>query len=643
MLARAIRTVFAFAVVVAIAADAAATAALSLGFFASNLLASRERQVVLAISLGAFVAAGAWGVVLIRRDTPAAVEALERWVRLACPALVAPLVLALLHPAFGTEAETALLLAALVVAFERLVRISVEAYGTGPPAPAALAPSRAARIWSRVRAAPGAFFARPRLVLALLGGLAAAHAAFIATWAIWSHQRFGTYGFDLGQYDNVFACTLHGRWLAMPALGLGGQNWGDITSNHADLAVFYLLGLYALKPGAVTLLVMQAVFVAGAAIPLYLFARSRLSPAVAFAVGLAWLLYAPLHGALLYDYHPQLIAVALVVCAIAAVEYRRYRLYWVFFVLAILCREDVSIGLAALGLYLLLSGSRVKTGLASVIAAAAYFVVMRFGIMGNGAFSNMYKDLIAPDAQAGFGAVLKTLISNPAYAAKTLVTWEKARYLAQIFAPLAFLPMRRPALWLLMIPGALLTVLSTGYPPMTQISFQYVANWAAYMFPASAIVLAEYASREDGKPALYAASAALVCGSIIACVQWGAYSPQGSVRGGFVDVPLQRPSEEDRKKERDVLGLLEKVPDTASMCVSDRLQPHTTTAHLENFPLKAGVGDCEYLLWLSGDMGGEHAQTSLANHSYELVEQRGSVLLAKKKPKIEAAAKPPGT
>jgi hypothetical protein len=185
--------------------------------------------------------------------------------------------------------------------------------------------------------------------------------------------------------------------------------------------------------------------------------------------------------------------------------------------------------------------------------------------------------------------------------------------------------------------------LSTGYAPLTQISFQYVANWAAYMFPAAAIVLGEYASRPNGKPALYAATAALVCGSVLACVQWGAYSPQGSIHGGFVDVPLQRPSEEDHKKERDVLALLEKVPETSSMCSSDRLQPHTTAIHIENFPLRAGVLDCEYLMWLGGDVGADLAGAALANHSYELVEQRGVVLLAKKKPKVEAAAKPPGT
>ncbi len=603
-----------------------------LDFFSANMMASAQRHLVLGVVLGAFAAAIVCAAVLLARDTPRSLQALGWWVRLWCPMIVAPLLVALLHHDFGSDIEEAVLLAIFVVAFERLMRVSLGAWDTRP----ATSSSWVSGLTSRVRAGVLRFFSSPRATLVTLGVLATAQTVFLATWAVWSHQRFSTYGFDLGCYDSVFACTLHGRWLAMPPMRLV-DNWSDLRSNHADLAVFYLLPIYALRPTATTLLVMQAIFVSLTAIPLYLFARRHVSTPIAFAVGIAWLLYAPMQSAQFYDYHPQHHGAALVICAIAAVEYRRWVLYWVFFALAILCREDISIGLTALGLYLALSGHRFKTGFATMAIACVYFVGLRFFLMTNTAFAGMYKNLYAPDEAPGFGSILATLVSNPGFVAKSLLTGEKVRYVAQIFAPLAFLPMRRPLLWILMIPGFFVTLLSTEYLPTIQISFQYVANWAAYMFPAAVIALGMYGATREGQLKRRAATLAMLCASIIATVLWGAYSPRGSIRGGFADVPFLAPTEADHQRERDLRGLIEKVqPETAALCISDRLQPHTTALRLQNWPLSWGVDGCEYLMWsdMPGDQGIVQGLTAINGGEFELVEHRGGLALARKKPKI---------
>lgn len=629
VLVRAVRVVIGFAVIVAAMLHTVASVALwfPLDFFSGNLMASAQRHLVLAVVLGALGAAGVCGAVLLKGEPARTIPALEWWVRLWCPMTVAPIGIALLHHDFASETETALLLSIFIIGFERLVRVSLGAFQTRPA-------SVSRPLIARLRTALLYFFSSPRATLVTLSALAAAQTVFLATWAVWSHQRFATYGFDLGCYDSVFACTLHGRWLAMPPMRLV-DNWSDLRSNHADLAVFYLLPIYALRPNATTLLALQAIFVSFSSIPLFFFARRHVSVPIAFAVGVAWLLYAPMQSAQFYDYHPQHHGAALVICAIAAIEYRRWVLYWVFFALAIVVREDISIGLTALGLYLVLSGHRFKTGLATVGIACAYFVSLRFFLMTNTAFAGMYKNLYAPDEAPGFGSILATLVSNPAYAAKTLLTWEKARYVAQIFGPLAFLPMRRPFLWLLMIPGFFVTLLSTEYLPTIQISFQYVANWAAYMFPAAVIALGLYGATAEGQLKRRAATLAMLCASIIATVQWGAYSPRGSIKGGFADVPFLRPTEADYQRERDLQGLIEKVlPETASLCISDRLQPHTTAARLQNWPLSWGLDGCEYLMWSNlGDAGGVQGTGGVNSGEFEVVEVRGGITLAKKKPK----------
>lgn len=626
MFTRASRAVLAFGLVASVSMLTLATATRAAStFFSLNLMPASERNWLLGVTLGSAVLMTGLALVLLRRDLKTSVVALEFWARLVSPVLVLPFLLALLRADFGTDPEAALLLAAAALGGERLARVSLEAWQTRPWRSDEVRERR----WLAVLRAP----ATPLTVLVVL---AAGQALLMGVWSVWSHQRFGTYGFDLGQYDSVFANTLHGNWLAMPPLRLN-QPFSDVVYNHADFGTFLLLPVYALFPDAKTLLVLQALFVAGAAVPLYFFAVRRLgSRWQAFVVGAMWLAYAPMHSAQLYDYHWQLVGAALVVCALAALESRRMVLYWLLFVAAILCREDVSIGLTVFGLFLVLSGERPKVGVATALLAVGYFGLLRFGVMRSVSFAGIYSDLRAPDMADGFGSILKTLISNPAYAAKTLITWEKARYLAQIFAPLVFLPMRRPLLWLLMVPGFFLSVLSTGYAPTISISFQYVGNWAGWMFFAAVLALSAWQG-DAGQLRRRAALTAMVAASLVAAVHWGAYTPRGSIRGGFVEVPLRRPSADDVAREAALRELLQLVPAEAALCTSERVQPHTTSLHLKNHSLRGGTHDCDFLLFsaMPDDHGAPEANAALASRAFRVKERKAGVTLAERVPPRE--------
>ncbi len=634
VLAQSARVVIGFGVVVAVTLHTVATGVLSLPieFFRDNLAGPSQRELLIGTVMGSFVIAGAWGAVSVALDPTRTLKALEWLVRLLCPIIMAPLLLAILQHDFGTEVEEALLLAFFVIVFERLLRFSIDAWADRPREPRPLAPLLPMRAISGIKSVFTGYFARPRLVLATVVLMAIGHGIFMALWAVWSHQRFSTFGYDLGQYDQIFASNMHGKWLAAAAQGWP-ENWGELNG-HADFGTLYMLPIYALHPRASTLLVMQATMLAGAVIPLYLFAKARLPTVIAFSVALAWLLYAPLHGAQLYDVHMQPFGAAWAICAICAVEYRKWVLYWVFFTLAILCREDVSIGLTVMGLFLVISGHRVRTGVATAAVGSLYFLALRFFVMRNHGFAVFFKDLIPPGEPMSFGSVILTLVSNPAFVGKSLVTWEKFRYFAQIFAPLAFLPLRRPVLWILCIPGFILTLLTTAYLPTITISFQYVSNWGAYMLPATAVALSLFPDTIKGRRHMNAAAIALVVASIVSSMQWGAYSTKNTIRGGYQTVPFMPPTEVDKQRERDLQDLMAKVPEAARLCTTDRIQSHTTY-HVNNWSLKDSLYDCEYLLWsdIWGDLGNDRGAAALAAGTYELVERRTGLTLAKLKPK----------
>jgi uncharacterized membrane protein len=622
--ARALRSMVALGVLFAAVTLTLGTVVLDLapGNLASNLILSEPRHRLILLTFLAFGGAVGVAVLMLATRREAGLEALDWWARVGSPVVLLPFVVALVHRGFGNDVEVAVTLGVLVIVFERLMRLSLGAWAERPGVLAAPIVERMARV-------PRTFFESERAVVAVLVVATAAHGVLMSVWAVWSHQRFNTYGFDLGQYHQLFETTLHGRFLAAPAMG-HPEVWGDLNCSHSDFIIFPLLPLYALHPTASMVLVLQALLIALGAIPTYLFARHFVSRAWALVLGLAWLAYPPMHGGQLYDFHTQPIGAAFAIWAMWALAARRNVAYWVFFALAISAREDVSMGLAMVGVFLVLTGQRVRLGLVTAAVSTVYFVVLRFVVMTSTAFAGSYAD-VAAFGENGFGAILQTLVSNPAFAFRTFINVEKVRYFFQIFAPVAFLPVRRVAFWLLLVAAFMLTLLTTAAPPMVSMAFQYVFNWVPYIFPLSAVALSLYGTSAQGLVKGRAALLALMLGTVLANLQWGAYSSMWTTMGGFVPVPLRPPDQSDLLREEAVQHLMAKVPSTASVCTSDRLQSHTTN-HLDNWSLKTGLHDCMYLLWSDlGDFGIENATSGLAEGRYELVATEHGVNLAKKK------------
>jgi hypothetical protein len=117
-------------------------------------------------------------------------------------------------------------------------------------------------------------------------------------------------------------------------------------------------------------------------------------------------------------------------------RWRRAALYAVLG-LAFLCREDMSIGTAVLGAFLVLTGTLVRDGVVIAILSGIYFVTMKFGVMplfGRWWFDTMYEDVKAEGAH-GFGAVILTVLSNPSFTLRTMLTEPKLLYVLHMTVP----------------------------------------------------------------------------------------------------------------------------------------------------------------------------------------------------------------
>ena len=115
------------------------------------------------------------------------------------------------------------------------------------------------------------------------------------------HRSLLTSSFDLGLEDNLLWNVVHGGPFAKmsPLFGPVGSHFGF----HATPFAYFIAPFYALYQHAEALLVFQAVMVGLAALPLYLFAARHIGRWPACLVALAYLLYPPVHGANLYDFH----------------------------------------------------------------------------------------------------------------------------------------------------------------------------------------------------------------------------------------------------------------------------------------------------------------------------------------------------
>jgi uncharacterized membrane protein len=466
---------------------------------------------------------------------------------------------------------------------------------------------------------------------------AAGYAAFFAYYTVVHHWNVLSTSLDLGLEENVIWNMLHSGSL-FKTTPYGGPT-GNLLGEHSAYLGFLIAPIYAICQKAETLLVLQAVLIGGAAIPLYLVANQYLGPWLSCTVAIWYVLYPPLHGSNLYDFHYPPLAPFFLWFTLYFVLSRRNIWAVVFAIVTLSVREDISLGLMVFGIFLLLSNRRPRAGLILAATGACYFVAMKLIIMpiqrgGSEAFLYMFSGLI-PEGGKGFGGVLKTVIGNPAFTLGIVLDRDKLIYLFEIFLPLAFFPLRRAIGLLFCIPGFFFTLLSTGYRPLYQISFQYTAHWTAYLFIA-VIANLSWLSQEaalrgrEGMAWKRAWVAAISVAMLVMSYQFGAVMQRNAARGGFGTYHFGTNSE-DWERRQNVRALIAMVPAKARIVSSENIVPQISNRAF-SYTLRMGIADAEYLLFSVPAGGDERTRVieAFSSGAFGVVSERGQFVLAKR-------------
>jgi uncharacterized membrane protein len=294
-------------------------------------------------------------------------------------------------------------------------------------------------------------------------------------------------------------------------------------------------------------------------------------------------------------------------------------------VLTLMVREDVATWVILLGIWGLWAGRSPRTSLTITVIAVLYVGIVKFGIMpalahGEDELMFMYAELL-PRGKSGFGWVIATVLGNPPFTLESLFDMSKLVFFLQAFVPLALVPLRRPIGWFALLPWGMFCLISTHYPPLVDIHFQYSAHLLAFAFPALVLVLESYDHRRASPvsaadtavtvavmvappvevplagPAIArhaGAIASLVVGSLVCSYQYGAVLQQHTSRGGPIPYKFGW-DDEGRARRRAVDALLEVVPPRARITASAFTVPQVSNRP-NAYSLSLAMYDADWLI-----------------------------------------------
>jgi uncharacterized membrane protein len=132
-----------------------------------------------------------------------------------------------------------------------------------------------------------------------------------STLSLFKHWHFGTFAWDLGNFDQMI--WHYSRFEAPGCTELGLKNClGDHFSPISALCA----PLFWICPHVEVLLVAQVILITSALIPIYLYSASRLTRWESYGVAAAFAVFWGVKNAIWSDYHPDCFAVPMIAWAI---------------------------------------------------------------------------------------------------------------------------------------------------------------------------------------------------------------------------------------------------------------------------------------------------------------------------------------
>lgn len=284
------------------------------------------------------------------------------------------------------------------------------------------------------------------------------------------HDWLASWTFDLGVKSQVLFNCAAGRWLE------SSIEVEHYFGDHFNPTFLLLVPLYALVPSPTTLIIVQCASVAVGGVLIGLLARDWFPdrPHPALLAQAVFLLHPSTQNMVLYDFHENALAGTLVLGAVLAMERKRLGVAVLVGILAVGCKENGGLALAALGTWCVLRRRAWRAGLVLIPVGLAYTYLAIAVIMPH--FSGEASDTLV--RYAGLGDTPARILCNvffrPHLFVLTVLQPAKLLYVLVLLLPALFVPLLRPV-WLLPVAWVALPNLLTSRQEQFSGLYQYDA------------------------------------------------------------------------------------------------------------------------------------------------------------------------
>ena len=321
------------------------------------------------------------------------------------------------------------------------------------------------------------------------------------------HAMFRSSALDLGYMAQAAWNTLHGRIMEFSTYQHARidlpLNLFDRTDNllgyHVELLLIPISLLLLIRGDPTTLLIFQAVVVGLGALPAYWLAKRRLNSEFAGLVfACAYLLAPALSGAVLSDFHPVALTASLLLFAFYFLEEGKQGAFLIAIVLALAAKEEISVLLFILGLYLFFWRRERRLGAITAALGLVWFVVATRLIMPH--FSGLARSPFLERMEVfgpGLRGTLKAALEQPALVVRWLWQPDIRAYLGGLLATGGFVSLFSPLL-LLTAPVLTLNVFSQ-WPWTYSEGAHYSASLIPFIIVSAIYGVAFVARRSNGQ------------------------------------------------------------------------------------------------------------------------------------------------
>lgn len=316
--------------------------------------------------------------------------------------------------------------------------------------------------------------------LVMLTFLIIGYIVILSTLSILRHNAFAS-NFDLANMNQTVWNTIHGRFFELTGAG------GTVSrfSIHADLILVLLSPLYLVWDNSRILMITDSVALALGSIPLYLLSRRVIKNKILSLVIVATYLLNPgMQWSDIYDFHGVIFAIPFLISAFyfaysasedkssAYLAYiRRWKWFMVFIALALTTKEEISLFVAMMGLFIAFVFHERKIGLITFLIGTTWFALMVFLIIpyfsptGQHWAWNWY-DYLLPNTRTALSMEATTTID------KFIFNQDTKDYYLLLLKPFGFLPLLGLPWLLLALPELTINILSVS-PAMRTIIYHY--------------------------------------------------------------------------------------------------------------------------------------------------------------------------